>query len=271
MPAIFYRAPPPPKSKPGPGVITVKPHHPWHCRMMVGLTLITTTGLGIFLYQNSLQVLGNQQQVLAKKNILEQESYRQQMEQLQLQNVSLSQHNQELRNKLTDVVRTTQHSQSAYAETLDFLKQTLEENREIKEELSYYKELLKAYPTLSEPKLIPQFTLYYDEINDRYLYHLVLIHWTREAQMSGGRLQFKVLGHNTQGIKKELTMKQIMTDAPDAITYNVLYFQRIKNYLQIPDHFIPQQIVVELWKGSQEEPRQQTFFEWNEVLKRGQL
>lgn len=151
MPAIFYQPPPPVKSKPGPSVLVVKPHHRWHCRIMVGLVLIIVTGLGIFLCQSSLQILGNQQQVLVKKNILEQESYHQQIKELQLQNKSLFLQNQELRKKLTDVVRTTQRSQTSYAKTLDSLEQALEENREIKEELSYYKKLLKAHP-ISEPK-----------------------------------------------------------------------------------------------------------------------
>jgi biopolymer transport protein ExbB/TolQ len=151
MPAIFYQSPPPVKSKPGPSVVVVKPHHRWHCGIMVGLALMIVMGLGIFLCQNSLQILGNQQQVLVKKSILEQESYLQQIKELQLQNKSLSLQNGELRNKLTDVVRTTQRSQSSYVKTLDSLEQALEENREIKEELSYYKKLLKAHP-ICKPK-----------------------------------------------------------------------------------------------------------------------
>jgi len=269
MPTIFYRAPPRSKLKPGPSVMTVKTHHPWRCRVIISLTLFIVIGLGIFLCQNSLQILGNQQQALAKKNILEQENYRQQLQQLQLQNLSLSQHNQELREKLIDVVQTTQDNQSGYAKTLDSLEQALEENREIKEELSYYKTLLKAYPSLSESKLVPQLTIYEDERNNRYLYHLILIHWTQKNQVVSGQLQFKIVGHNTQGIKKELTMKQITTNAQETITYHVFYFQRIKDYFSIPDNFTPQQIRVELWGDSQQAPLQQ-IFNWHEVL-RGSL
>lgn len=61
-------------------------------------------------------------------------------------------------------------------------------------------------------------------------------------------------------------MKQIMTNTRKSIINNILYFQKVKDYLRILNHFSSQQIVVKSWNGSQHEP--QIFFEWHEVLKR---
>jgi hypothetical protein len=61
-------------------------------------------------------------------------------------------------------------------------------------------------------------------------------------------------------------MKQVMTNTLDSIINNILYFQKVKDYLWILNHFFSQQVVVKLWNGC--EHGAQFFLEWNEVLKR---
>jgi hypothetical protein len=139
MPKIFYRAPSPPKPKPGPSIITVRQHHPWLCPVVVVLSVVVVITFGLLLYQKHVKAVLQSRQALIELKLQEQQTNRLQYESIIQKNANLMAQNQELRDKLTTIVQTTLTSQKTYTEVLQSLTQLQLENRDLKEELIFYK------------------------------------------------------------------------------------------------------------------------------------
>ena len=243
MPQIFYRAPLPNKPKPTPSIITIKAHRPWLCPVLFVLIVVVIGVGGLFLHNQSVQAIGQNNKTVIEEYWVEQEKTRQQLEQTRKNNARLETQNQELYaefSKLSLIVRTTQADQETYSKVLQSLSQLQKENRDLKEELGFYQHLLNQSQSSksSMPKgVIANVILGIDDKGGQYPYKLVLTQWTKEPTVLEGTVQIDLLGKlNNQ--TKRLTMKQITPDSINTLTYKLTYFQRIEG--QTSEIFITQ-------------------------------
>jgi regulator of replication initiation timing len=265
MPKIFYKPPSPPKPKPGPSIITVRQHHPWLCPIVVVLSVVVVTTIGLFLYQKHIKAVQQSRQALIELKLQEQHFNRQQLKNIIQKNANLITQNQELRDKLTTIVQTTQESQNTYTQVLQSLTQLQVENRDLKEELIFYKHLLTS--TISSKSStqveVTHFTLNYDNENQFYPYKLVLTQWTKEAQLAEGLVQIRLLGKEN-GKTKLLNMESITDNHIEALEYQLTYFQRISDYLQLPKGFIPESLIIRILPKDQKNMNE-IHFRWEEL------
>jgi regulator of replication initiation timing len=270
MPEIFYRAPLPNKAKPTPSIITVKAHRPWLCPVLLVFCVLVIGVGGLFLHNQSVQAIGQNHHAVIEEHWLEQEKIRQQLEKALQNNASLATQNQELRTKLSMIVRTTQAGQETYSKVLQSLTQLQKENRDVKEELSFYQHLLKVFQSSnsSMPEgVIVNVMLGIDEKNRHYPYKMVLTQWT--ASLVEGRVQIDVLGKLNNRTKR-LTMKKITPNSISALPYKLSYFQRFEGDLQLPQQFIPLSLIVRLFSKGQKKAKE-IKFKWKDLLKQEQL
>jgi regulator of replication initiation timing len=252
MPQIFYRPPSPTKPKPVPGIVTIKQHQPWLCPLMVVLAIIIIGILGWILYQNRLQTVWQNKRTFIEQHLQTQEHNRQQLEKVIQKNTSLEVQNKELRQKLTAIVRTTQESQQTYAEVLQSLSQLQEENRDLKEELTFYKFILIS-PNSSKSTAqaeMTNFSLTYEEETGYYPYKLVLTQRAKKAQVIEGLVQIDLVGQ-TNNKTERLKMASITDNQIEALDYKFIYFQRIEDYLQIPEDFKPFELIIRILPKNQ--------------------
>ena len=266
MPKIFYRAPSPPKPKPVPSIITVRQHHPWLCPIIIALSVVVVVTIGILLYQKHVKAARQSRQALIERQLQEQHFNRQQFESLVQKNAHLITQNQELRNKLTAIVQTTQESQNTYTEVLQSMTQLQVENRDLKEELMFYKQLLTSTISPKSPTQVEvtHLTLNYDNENKSYPYKLVLTQWTKEAQLAEGLVQIRLLGKEN-GKTKLLNMESITDNHIEALEYQLAYFQRISDYLQLPKEFIPEFLIIRILPKDQNNWNE-IHFRWEELI-----
>jgi len=275
MPEIFYRAPLPNKPKPTPSIITLKPHRPWLCPVLLILSVIVIGVGGLFLHKKSVQAIGQNHQTVIEEHWVEQEKTHQQLENTRKKNASLATQNDELHaefSKLSMIVRSTKEGQETYKKVLQSLSQLQKENRDLKEELSFYQHLLKFFQSSKSkmPKgVIANVMLGIDDKSGRYPYKLVLTQWTKEAKVEQGTVQIDLRGKlNNQ--TKRLKMKQITPDSINRLTYKLTYFQRLEGDLQLPKDFIPLSLIVRLFSKGQKKAFE-IRFKWKDLLKQEQL
>ncbi|HIE01019.1 MAG TPA: hypothetical protein EYP59_12155 [Thiotrichaceae bacterium] len=275
MPQIFYRAPLPNKPKPTPSIITIKAHRPWLCPVLFVLIVVVIGVGGLFLHNQSVQAIGQNNKTVIEEYWVEQEKTRQQLEQTRKNNARLETQNHELHaefSKLSLIVRTTQAEQETYSKVLQSLSQLQKENRDLKEELSFYQHLLNRSQSSksSMPNgVIANVILGIDDKGGQYPYKLVLTQWTKEPTVLEGTVQIDLLGKlNNQ--TKRLTMKQITPDSINRLTYKLTYFQRIEGDLQLPKEFIPLSLIVRLFSKGQKKANE-IRFKWKDLLKQEQL
>jgi len=265
MPKIFYKAPSPPKKKPGPSIITVRQHHSWLCPVIVVLSVLVVITFGLLLYQKHVKAVQQSRQALIELKLQEQQTNHQQLESIVQKNANVMAQNKELRDKLTTMVQTTQESQKTYTEVLQSLTQLQVENRDLKEEFIFYKQLLTSTisPQSSTQVEVTRFTLNYDNENNHYLYKLILTQWTKEAQVAEGIVQIHLLGKE-KGKTKRLNMESITDNHIEALKYQLTYFQRLSGYLQLPKEFIPESLIIRILPKDQKNMNE-IHFRWEEL------
>ncbi|HDN26061.1 MAG TPA: hypothetical protein ENG03_02995 [Thioploca sp.] len=271
MPQIFYRAPSPAKPKAAPSVMKVRQHRPWICPLAIVLTAVASTVIGRFLYYHGTQAIIHNTQTVIKYHQQELEESHQQLKSTQQENVRVLAQNKELRAKLAMMVRTTQEGQETYANVLNTLSQLQKESSDLTEELSFYKRLLtSSKPSKSSMSevVMTHFTLGFDEKSGRYPLKMILTQWTKEATVAQGIIQIHVLGQSN-GKNKRLTMKSITKKSIEVLKYEVHYFQRIEDELQLPKEFIPEHMIIRLLPKGQKKANE-IKLKWKELLKQEQ-
>ena len=278
---LIYRQPLPSKPKPVPGVMTIRQHRSWVCPMLMVLTIVGGGGIGVFLWQSSIQALRQNRQVAIEQQLQEIQKYREQLKKafqqnanltaqnanLSTQNANLSAQNKELQDKLTMTVRTTQVDQKTYAQVLQSLSQLQAKNRDLKEELNFYQQLLTSTKASLESQnvSVANFTLNYDKKSERYPYKLVLTQLTKEIKVAEGSIQIHLTG-KARGKTKRLKMKQITKNKVNSLKYQLLYFKRIENELKLPKRFTPHQLIIRILPKGQKEA-QEVRFKWKDLQK----
>jgi len=278
---LIYRQPLPSKPKPVPGVMTIRQHRSWVCPVLIVLTIVVGGGIGLFLWQSTIQALRQNRQVAIELQLQEIQKYRQQLKKafqqnadltaqnanLTAQNANLTAQNKELQDKLTMTVRTTQLDQKTYAQVLQSLSQLQAKNRDLKEELNFYRHLLTSTGASSENQnvSVANFTLNYDEKSRRYPYRLVLTQLTKEIKVAEGSVQIHLTG-KARGKTKRLKMKQITKNKVNSLKYQLLYFKRIENELKLPKRFTPHQLIIRILPKGQKEA-QEVRFKWKDLQK----
>ena len=263
MPTIFYRSPPPAKPKPGPTVMTVRTHQPWRCLSLLAVVILIMGGGGLFLYQQNLQVLGQNKQAVIEQ-VREQEAQRQ-------RNANLTFQNKELRKKIATLIHSTQTSQATYVQVLQSLKQAQQDAQDLGEELQLYKRLFDSKtPIRAENEVsINSFSINYDETSGYYQYRLVLIQLVKVAKPLQGQWQIEIIGQSN-GIDQQLNMNQITLDNHHSQPYQVHRFQKLVGYLQFPTNFNPKQVIIRLIPAR---PKTATEirFQWTDLLNKESL
>ena len=254
---IFYRPPVPTKTKPGPTVLTIKPHRPWMCPVFVVLIVGMVVWGGMLLCQYSTRSLDRNLRALLEERT-------QDLDALEQNNTSLQAQNKELREKITTLIKTTQADQEVYAKVLQSLSKLQDEKHDLIEELEYYKRLIVAPTTSTEKVWTSSFVANYEEESNLYLYKLVLTSFSRVAQPKEGNIQLEVVG-KVSGKKKRLSMQQITPDSSLSQPYKVLYFQRVQGALKLPKDFLPDSVVVRLLPQAQTRA-EETTFNWKNAL-----
>lgn len=258
----YYRSPAPTKVKPGPSVLTIQPHRPWLCPVIMVASLGLLAWIGMFFCQRSTLSLDESLRTLLNERTEELEASEQNHASLQAQN-------KELRDKITTLLKTTQKDQETYTKVLQTLSNLQEDRRDLIEELNFYKKLLvsSTTPTTSKVK-VSRFTITYDGEHDNYFYKLVLTESAKEPQVTEGSIQIEILG-KVNGKKNRLSMKQLTSDASSSLPYKVTYFQRLNGRLNIPKDFLPDQVMVRISPQGQTKTEDITF-NWTDLQKQEQ-
>jgi regulator of replication initiation timing len=266
---IFYRAPPRNKPKPAPSIVTVKPHRPWLCPLLVVLTIVGLGVIGWFFYHHGTQAIVHNTQAIIKYSTQEVEESHLELKKHQQENAHLKVQNEQLRTKLAMMVHTTQKGQETYTQVLQTLNQLQKESRDLEEEVNFYQRLLSLAPQKSSKpeEVVIYFTLKFDDESGHYPYKLILTQWAKEAKVAQGTAQIQVLG---QSHGKRLFIESITENSSDTLKYSVHYFQRIEGEIQLPKEFIPEQLLIRLMPKGQKKPLNEIRFFWEELLKQEQ-
>lgn len=257
----YYRSPAPTKVKPGPSVLTIQPHRPWLCPVILVASLSLLAWVGMFFCQRSTLSLDESLRTVLNERTEELEASEQ-------NNASLQAQNKELRDKITTLIKTTQKDQETYTKVLQTLSKSQEDQHDIIEELNFYKKLLVSSTPSTGKVRVSSFTVNYDGEHDNYLYKLVLTESSKEPQVIEGSIQLEILG-KINGKKNRLSMKQLTADASSSLPYKVIYFQRLEGSLKIPKNFLPDQVVVRILPQGQTKTEDITF-NWTDLQKQEQ-
>ncbi len=250
---LFYRSPLPTKAKPGPTVLTIKPHRPWVCPVLMVLVVGMVLWGGMLLCQHSTQSLDH-----SLRTLLEERS--QTLTVIEQENLGLRTQNQELQEQIETLIKSTQTDQETYAKVLQTLNQLQGERYDLVEELDFYKKLLISTTTGAGKLVVNGFTVTHQDETDIYPYKLVLSNVSKEPVLYEGNLQLEIHG-KINGKKKKLSMKEVTPDTIGFLSYRVIYFQRLQGTLKLPKDFIPENVVVRLFPQGQEKA-EETMVEW---------
>jgi hypothetical protein len=250
---LFYRSPLPTKSKPGPTVLTIKPHRPWLCPVLIVLIVGIVVWGGMLLCQHSTQSLD-----YSLRTLLEERS--QALKLSEQDNLSLQAQNQELQEKINTIIKAAQADQETYAKVLQTLSQLQEDKHDLVEELDFYKKLLISTTPATEKLVVRGFTFTHQGETELYPYKLVLSGASKEPVLYEGNVQLEIRG-KTNGKKNSLSMKEVTPDARESLLYRVIYFQRLQGTLKLPKDFVPENVVVRLFPQGQEKA-EETTVEW---------
>jgi predicted DNA-binding protein YlxM (UPF0122 family) len=173
-------------------------------------------------------------------------------------NLSLIAHNDELRQKMTDVIKTTQTHQKDYANTLQTLNS-------LQEELAFYQKLVTSPRSLPKHIVLKRFTVHYNETTDQYACQLLL---TQATHLQKGTLNLEIIGEEA-GQKKHLTLSQITVETRSEWGYTAAYFQRLQGYLRLPKTFTPHRIIVRMLPQGDKKARVETL-RWKDLVSKEQ-
>lgn len=254
MQQMFYRSPLPTKVKPGPSVLTIKPHRPWLCPVLIVLLVgLALWGSMLICQRNTYSLDQSLRTLLNESN--------DNLKSCEQANDNLVSQYDESNTKWMTLVQTTQASQETYNNILKNINDLQNERQDLIEELNFYKKLLLVAPQASANlalKLTVKPTENQAENFKNYFYNLVLSNFSKEPQLQQGDIQLELVG-KLNGQNKRLTMKQIHPGLISSQPYKVVYFQRLLGHLQLPTQFLPETMIMRILPQGQKKTEEITF------------
>ncbi len=223
-----------------PSSLEIREHRPWLCPLLLAVTIGTMIIMGWFLYQNIVQ---HSLDVTHQKN------------------VSLTLDNQKLRKQVAALSLSVQMDQKTSVNIRQNLRALQAENRELLEELAFYQDLSTLSD--SDQTVVSVKSVKLVQNGKRYIYKIMLTQLTKNAKVTKGTVTIEVNG-SLNNKSKRLTMKEITPQSLLSSSYTFKYFTRVEGELELPEAFIPKQVIVSVLPDGQHKPKENSF-NWKDI------
>jgi preprotein translocase subunit SecF len=221
-----------------PSSLEIREHRPWLCPLLLAITISTMIIMGWFLYQNIVQ---HSLDITHQKN------------------VELTLENQKLRKQVAALSLAVQMDQKTSVDVRQILRKLQIQNRELSEELGFYQNLSATAD--NEQSTVNVKSVKLSQNGQRYTYKIVLTQLAKNAKVAKGTVAIEIEG-SLNNKTKRLTMKEITSQSSAA--YELKYFARIEGELELPEAFVPKQVIINIFSEGQRKPKENRF-NWKDI------
>jgi uncharacterized protein DUF6776 len=226
------------KNKPGilAQRVVVRPHVPWHFRLLiVVLSISLLLALSWFMYN-----AGSQSTIPSEKILFDAESYQSYDSSTCLQNGK-----KELCTQVAGLVRQLQMNSTLHEDLAEQVKALGEENDQLKEELVFFQHLMSSTDNTKPGVSIRRFDLKQGKSPGEYHYTLLLAQGGQRPKDFEGNLKFLVTLRQNENKR---TVPLISRSATELFSVNFKFYQRVEESFQVPENAIVENLQVQLFE-----------------------
>ena len=150
----------------------------------------------------------------------------------------------------------------AQQKTFDEIKQSIDREKALQKDIAFYQQVMA--PELTQQGFVIDAFNVEKTLSDRvYRFEVVMMQREKIKNTLKGNLDITLVGSEA-GQSKQYSLKSLLVDPQQTLTFGFKYFQVLDGQIQLPEQFQPERVLIqsEIFQFNRKKGELQSTFEW---------